>query len=894
MKTLLVFLCSALLQWAVHGQGVRYEPATPAEREIAAECETNLTSRDKYTVSLLRYTLGAEQPVTIVQTDTPNADPYEENCSTIAITNSSSLNDSIRTIVRLNSQNICQDVLFLANGTADPVVCGYVPLAGPIIDYKPLTEEEKDAESRCKQYLPHPHGTRPTLVKYESDPEGKFPGYNLFNTNFPYDGDPFREDCANLSQGTSNETRPIISIDTCHDVLFFENGTNNPIVCLYLNTFEVVHGGQGNVYTPITPDEEKVAEKCNKKNLTPLDRYTVSLRKYTLVNDNQRASIHKTDMPDSNDFVEDCSTVGISNFTATDFRDILYLVNGTDVTCHDVLFLYNDSDPVVCYYEAIVSKPIIDYKPRNEEEREIEKQCKDNLPHPQNSFVSLVQYESNPHGAFPGYSQWNVTYPNTQDPFRENCSILLNSLGQSPDPSVDDTRPIIRISESGTCHDVLFYNGTNPIVCLYVTNPEVVTIVHKPSSIIVLFFTSLSVIASVVLLVTHFIFPSLQTNPSRVIMNLSTAFLLGDIFYIVQILLLLEDPSQSSAIVPVVLVAYYFFYARFVWMALAGFEMCRTIHVGTQLRFNSASKRLKILITYMITGWSLPLIPTIIMTIVHFENLEDEGVGKRSLFGLGGLVIVLVPVLVVMVFNVGIIVYLTYVLHKAYRWQIKVTEAIKSHRRKTNFSRIFIIILSLLGVTWILLFLVYIDGINESDAVMIISGLFNSIQPIFVSVAFLGTKKIFYKYKNLFTAKREDEPTDISAIQNRFRNRRLLSFLFTDKELAEAVTKHSHRPAHRFGRRNRTNSEISATSFSMFSRDSTHSLVSHPLASNGFSTPPRDTPSLAPICEEMEEPEEKTAEQDSPDEKREQESSQEKRAEDSPSHVTVDLQDSAL
>ena len=876
MTTLLVFLWSTPFLWALaRAEGIRYEPVKAAEQSIADECTSNLTQQDKYTVSLIRYSIGA---VTIVETDAPNTDPYVEDCSTVSISSNSSNDSSIRRIVRLDSQNTSHDVLFVVAGSDDPVVCGYDPIfAGPSIDYQPRTEHEEEIETRCKQFLPHPHGYRPTLVKYESNPKGAFPGYNQWNVTYPNSEDSFREDCSLLSDSSAAppeppaETRPVIFItQSCHDVLFFENGTN-PVVCLYVHTFEVVYGGQGDVYKPTTPPEQKFDTEC-KKNL--VDRYTVSLRKYTLSNDNQRASIHKTDTPNSNTFAEDCTSVGIRNFTSGAFRDILYLVNGTDVTCHDVLFLYNGTDPVVCYYEAKVAGPMINYEPRTDEERGIERQCKQNLPHPSNTFVALVEYESNPEQAFPGYNQWEVTYPDTVDSYRENCTILYAFLTEGPDQFVNETRPVILISESDTCHDVLFFtNETNPVVCLFIINPEVVFEVHKDASIIVLFFTSLSIVASIVLLVTHLIFPSLQTNPSRVIMNLSTAFLLGDIFYIVQTSLTLDDPSQSSVIDPIVIVAYYFFYARFVWMALAGFEMCRTIHVGTQLRFNSASKRLKILIIYMVTGWSLPLVPTIIMAVVHFEELEKEDPGKPSLFGIGGLLVVLVPVIIILFFNVGIVVYLSYILHKAHQWQIKVTDAIKSHRRKTNFSRIFVIILTLLGVTWILFFLIYIDGINQSDAVQITTAVLNSLQPIVVSIAFLGTKKIFRKYKNLVSTKKDEEPSDISVLQNRFRrsNRRLMSFLFTDKELAEAVSKHSHRP-HRFGWRSRTNSELSATSFSMFSRDSSQSLVSSPPALNGISTPPKEPPSLAPICEEAEEPE----------------------AQDSPSHVTVDLQDSNL
>ena len=510
---LLLALFSALCVWAAtRGQGVRYEPATAEEQAIADECESNLTSRDKYSVSLIRYTIRDGLPVSLVETDAPNTDPYLENCTTINLSSNSSSNDSIRSIVRLDFQNVCHDVLFLADD-GSPVVCGYNQIfAVGKLDYQPRTEEERSAETRCKHYLPHPHSTRPTLIEYEADPEGKFPGYFLRNTtHLPDDGNPFREDCANIFTPGDGEIRPVISITqtgTCHDVLFFANG-KNPVVCLYVTTSNVVHGGEGAVYRPTTADEKRYEDQC-KERLPGLNRYDITLRRYTL-REGQTSSLHKTDTANSDTFIEDCDSVGVSDFSSGEYRDILFLVNGTSVTCHDVLFLFNNTDPVVCYYQARTAKPLVDYEPRNPEEEEIDRRCKETLPRLANTRMSLVKCESNPNGAFPGYTQCNVTYNNTQDDFRENCTLLFHFLRVELN-SVNETRPIILISESLTCHDVLFYSRTDPVVCLYIIPHNVEIVVHKIPAVIVLVFTSLSVIASTVLMATHFI---CEPSPTR-------------------------------------------------------------------------------------------------------------------------------------------------------------------------------------------------------------------------------------------------------------------------------------------------------------------------------------------------------------------------------------------
>ena len=91
-------------------------------------------------------------------------------------------------------------------------------------------------------------------------------------------------------------------------------------------------------------------------------------------------------------------------------------------------------------------------------------------------------------------------------------------------------------------------------------------------------------------------------------------------------------------------------------------------------------------------------------------------------------------------FNIGVVVFLSYILLR--RWQLKVSEAIASHRQKSQFTRIYVVIISVLGLSWILLFVVYWDSVVTSDVVYIIHNILNSSQPTFVCIAFIGTKKI--------------------------------------------------------------------------------------------------------------------------------------------------------
>jgi hypothetical protein len=482
------------------------------------------------------------------------------------------------------------------------------------------------------------------------------------------------------------------------------------------------------------------------------------------------------------------------------------------------------------------------YTPVVGSEKEIEEACMKNLPHPPDSVVHLVEYDyENMTDVEQITAIFYLNEPN-EDDFTEPCD-SAPGIDITNHSNTTDVRPILFILETGTCHDVLFYNDTeNPVVCLYLTIPLVVDTSHPNTlvpAVLTFIFSSLSIVASALVLVTHIIFPALRTLPSKLVMNLALAFLLGDVCAIVVIAIVFEN-GNSTAIDIANTVSFYFFYARFMWMAFAGFEMCRTIHVGTQLRFDSEIKRMRLLIGYMLFGWGIPLLPTTIMAVVHFESLEGrDGNEGHALFGIGGLVITLVPIGIVVLFNIGLVIYLTFILHKAYMWQTQVSDALTVQKRNTNFTRIFLIVLSVLGITWITMVVLYIDeDFFRNLTVQIIYIILNSTQPIFVCFAFLGTKKILLKYMTLLGFRETEEAASSSSVPPRFRNRRLISFLFTDKELAAKMSKY------RFSRSNRMDSGTSVSS--MVSQDSRFAAKQH---SNGSNSPTIEPP-LTPIVEE--------------------------------------------
>ena len=324
--------------------------------------------------------------------------------------------------------------------------------------------------------------------------------------------------------------------------------------------------------------------------------------------------------------------------------------------------------------------------------------------------------------------------PNGTD-ILQNCSHSFVLLSDADNYTLLENGTALMFE--GNYYNVSFYesssNSSGPVICM--DTPD-----NDPSSsplFLALHLTvvSLSIISSIALLITYSLFRKLRTLPGKVIMNLAASFLAGDVSYVLMLVLLSEAWFQ-------ILVGY-FFYARFMWMALAGFEICRNIYAGIQLTPDSERKKNKLLVAYILIGWGVPILPTIITAVVRYTSSDPE---IQKLFGFAGYVTYLVPIGLTVLFNAGAVIFLSIALRKAAVRQRQLNNAVaKNH--STNYGRVFVIILTVLGLTWVSLFAV----LTKTDNVILITiiRLVNASQPIFVCIAFIGTKKVIQEYLRL-------------------------------------------------------------------------------------------------------------------------------------------------
>lgn len=282
-------------------------------------------------------------------------------------------------------------------------------------------------------------------------------------------------------------------------------------------------------------------------------------------------------------------------------------------------------------------------------------------------------------------------------------------------------------------------NGTmgRPVICF---TPPSGPLAPPPDStplLVVIYITSsLAIIASLIALATYSLLPRLRTLPGLIIMNLFLSFLLGEIM--LQVRIGFEYRGNYQTINNIL--SQGLLVSRFIWMSLAGLEMCRSLYRGIRMRIDSWTyQKWVTLAVYMAVGWGVSVILTIVMGVVEVEGGKE----LREQLGVFGYVSNVVPIALSQLFNIGAVVFISIVIVRAARQQRKV----RTHRiskQNINFIRLFIILLTVLGLVWLTLFIIltlpkeYAQELGVNIAFVVIT----DTQPVFVCIAFVCTPKV--------------------------------------------------------------------------------------------------------------------------------------------------------
>ena len=340
------------------------------------------------------------------------------------------------------------------------------------------------------------------------------------------------------------------------------------------------------------------------------------------------------------------------------------------------------------------------------------------------------------------------------DPF--NCTLTLIALNSSEYVRVDN-------------HTILYQDRPfkvvtrdhldRPVICINLTNNGTrlvnATTVVTPLAFIVLTYigSSLSILGSIAILLTYSIFRELRSLPSKILMNLATAFLVSDL------LILLYGASSASPFTlegtaTMAILLHFFMLSRFSWMSLMAFESCRVFGLAVKLQSDISKKSKTILLmVYLVIGWGLPFTITLITIIINYATDGLVLYGETSNGTVGppwinhppsAAVAFLAPIVLALLFNAAAFIASSVLLCKA-----AFSEKRSGSKNGANlrYFRVIVALFSVMGLTWLFGFLALIGQISWAWYPFII---LNSSQALWIAATFLLTKKIIKLYCHKF------------------------------------------------------------------------------------------------------------------------------------------------
>lgn len=217
----------------------------------------------------------------------------------------------------------------------------------------------------------------------------------------------------------------------------------------------------------------------------------------------------------------------------------------------------------------------------------------------------------------------------------------------------------------GETVEVMFYDSFDrPLVCP--GNGSIVlevniTIIAQLSGIAELTYVgcTLSVLGSITMLVTYTLFKELRTFPSLLLMNLSFAILITNLFFIVGGPVIQHFPSVDFCIA-VAICLHFFYIAQFIWMNLFSLQMTHSFYLAKKMVVASKRRISSTFLVYILIGWCLPLVVTVLTIALNFSGkglvlygvTEEGSVGNCWINHLHSLIsLFVVPLVLSLVIN---------------------------------------------------------------------------------------------------------------------------------------------------------------------------------------------------------------------------------------------------
>ena len=339
-----------------------------------------------------------------------------------------------------------------------------------------------------------------------------------------------------------------------------------------------------------------------------------------------------------------------------------------------------------------------------------------------------------------------------------NCTTPIALDSHEYEPGVDNNT----LSFQGNLYRIIDHDPSGrPVICTNYTRFGIVerivnnTVTPVAFTYITYVTTSMSIIGSIAILLTYSIFKELRSLPSRILMNLAVAFLVGDLLILIYSVSSSISPFPLEGTSTMAIFLHFFMLSRFSWMSIMSFETCRVFYLAVKLQSDIAKKSKTILLlVYLLIGWCIPLAITTVTIIVNYTTDDLVWYGETSNGSAGApwinqrqsaAVAFLTPAVIALLFNAAAFATAVILLCKAAG--SKDNGGGKSLKSHWKYIRISCALFTVMGITWVFGLLALVPALSWAWYPFIV---FSSSQALWIAIAFLLTTKVIKLYISFF------------------------------------------------------------------------------------------------------------------------------------------------
>ena len=273
----------------------------------------------------------------------------------------------------------------------------------------------------------------------------------------------------------------------------------------------------------------------------------------------------------------------------------------------------------------------------------------------------------------------------------------------------------------------------------------------------------LDIMAGAILLVTYSIFKELRTFYGKLLMHMAAVVIGGNMKFVLTLPAeIFAEDLQEATCETFAILSHFILLLRFASMSVLAFEILKHFYAALKLKNDSDKRTWRSLLLYILPQYIVPLV---IVGVCVILNYTVDGVVDydRHFSGLCWMTVptailgsFVVPSGIMIMFNMFVFIFCLVVTLKSWKSPSKFINKSCGQTPKQllwrNF-RVLFAIFSTSGVTWILTIVVLFDKTIDDGTLWLhyIFVLFNTIQLVFVAIAYICTKRVANLYKGLFT-----------------------------------------------------------------------------------------------------------------------------------------------